>query len=241
MKNLKLVHTAFIATALLLLLFFLCAAGNKVPILGSALTLLVIFYELYLPLEIIKFYGHSPKDFNIYAHRIESFLDLILPPFKMIKSPDGPGIKKELKSFLLTCLLTIVPYMVFYLLFFKWRAQNSGQQLAISFNLPPHLALEILMQIFLVALPEELFFRGFLQGSLLKQGRSLGISVILTNIIFALGHLANSFSPARLLTFFPGLIFSYLINKNRSLLSPVLFHATCNIVGQILFLSVFLR
>lgn len=239
-KDLKLLPVSIMAAFILLLLFFICAFLSKIPVLGSLFTLLVILYQLSIPFEILKYFKLSPKSFNIYAHHIESLFDGIFPPFKP-GHPDYPGILKELKSLALTSIVLFIPYVAGYWLFFKWRAMDSGLNLVWSFNLPPSLALEILMQIFLVALPEELFFRGFLQGSFVKHGLSLWLSVVLTNIIFALGHLANSFSPARLLTFFPGLIFSYLINKNKSLLSPILFHAACNILGQFLYFSLFLR
>lgn len=239
-QDLKLLPVSLMAAFLLLLLFFICASLSKIPVLGSLFTLLVIIYQLSIPFEILKYFKLSPQSFNIYAHHIESFFDGFLPPFKM-GHPDYPGILKELKSLALTSILLFVPYVAGYWLFFKWRAIDSGLELIWSFNLPPKLALEIVMQIFLVALPEELFFRGFLQGALVKHGLNMWLSAILTNIIFAVGHLANSFSPSRLLTFFPGLIFSYLINKNKSLLSPILFHAACNILGQILYFSIFLR
>lgn len=229
---------AFFLTAILLLLLFLAAAAKSVPILASALNMLVIFYQLLVPIEVINYLKLSKKDFNIYAHNLESVFDRIfLAPSQKIF---WPPIKKELKSLFLVVVTTFVPYIFFYVLFFKWRADTLGQHLLLAIKFPPNIFLEIIMQIFLVALPEELFFRGFLQGSLLKSGMSLALSVFLTNFLFAISHLALSLSPTRLLTFFPGLIFSYLVCKNKSLLSPILYHAACNILGQFLFTSVFL-
>jgi membrane protease YdiL (CAAX protease family) len=72
-------------------------------------------------------------------------------------------------------------------------------------------------------------------------GLPIGRAIIFSNMIFALAHVVSSHSPVRLLTFFPGLIFAYLVYKNKSLLSAILFHAACNLLGQILYASFFLR
>ncbi len=235
----KLLPLSLILAAILLVLLFFAATASSVPILGSALNMLVILYQILVPVEIIDYLKLCKKDFNIYAHGLESSFDrLFLAPSHKIF---WPPIKKELKSLFWVMLATFVPYIFFYMFFFKWRADTLGQDFILYFNLPPNLFLEIIMQIFLVALPEEMFFRGFLQSSLLKSGLGLTLAIVLTNIIFAISHLALSLSPARLLTFFPGLIFSYLVYKNKSLLSPILYHAACNILGQFLFASVFLR
>jgi membrane protease YdiL (CAAX protease family) len=241
MKRFRLFNLALMASGCLLALLFLASFTRSTPVLGQLLTLLVILFEIFVPLEVIRRLGFAPRDFNIYAYNLESVTDRLLPPFKTQTTIDTKGLKKELFFFFMISVAVLVPYIIGYWLFFLWRAAILSQDLVFSFNLPPDLLLGLIMQILVVALPEELFFRGFLQSSFLKGGLSMPKTFILVNIIFALSHLANQFSPLRLLTFFPGLIFSYLVYKNRSLLSAILFHATCNIVGQILYASFFLR
>ncbi len=108
---------------------------------------------------------------------------------------------------------------------------------------------EILTQLIVIGLPEELFYRGFLQGVFVRTwvpktfilGLPVGRAIMLTNVIFAFAHVVGGFSPVRLLTFFPGLLFSWLVFKRHNLLSAIIFHAACNILGQILYASWFFK
>jgi membrane protease YdiL (CAAX protease family) len=102
---------------------------------------------------------------------------------------------------------------------------------------PDDLALRIAAQFLVIALPEELFYRGFLQtawagakGRTFRVlGAELGPGFLQTQALFALGHLVV-FQPWRLATFFPGLLFGWLRARTGSLAAPVLFHALSNIL-----------
>jgi membrane protease YdiL (CAAX protease family) len=102
---------------------------------------------------------------------------------------------------------------------------------------PPDLALRAAAQLVVVALPEELFYRGFLQTSWGRgEGRSvrvlgatLGPGFLRTQILFALGHLVV-LQPWRLGTLFPGLVFGWLRARTGDLAAPVLFHALSNLL-----------
>jgi membrane protease YdiL (CAAX protease family) len=88
-----------------------------------------------------------------------------------------------------------------------------------------------------VALPEEAFFRGYLQTSLDDRwgtpwkilGARLGLSLVVTSATFALGHLAALPYLARLAVFFPSLLFGYLRTRSGGVGAPLLFHAVCNV------------
>jgi len=93
-----------------------------------------------------------------------------------------------------------------------------------------------------VALPEELFFRGYVQ-TLLGQRlhrtapRWLGErwpAIVATSLLFALAHLAVDGQPARLAVFFPALLFGWLRERTGSLLAPVLVHTLANLTVFIL-------
>lgn len=102
---------------------------------------------------------------------------------------------------------------------------------------PPGLALAALTQLLVVALPEELFYRGFLQtawgrapGRTVRVlGAELGPGFVATQALFALGHLVV-LQPWRLGTFFPGLLFGWLRARTGNLAAPVLFHALSNLL-----------
>jgi membrane protease YdiL (CAAX protease family) len=112
-------------------------------------------------------------------------------------------------------------------------------------RLPPNLLLLSLSQVLVVAFPEELFFRGYLQGRLEDAwrpsfnlfGARVGRAWLLQALLFALGHFFVTFEPQMLTRFFPGLAFGWLYARTRSVLAGTIFHAACNLVMNTLILS----
>lgn len=104
------------------------------------------------------------------------------------------------------------------------------------------LPLAVLLQTLLIALPEEFFYRGYLQRRLDesrgRRGMKLGPLFITQNnlivsVIFAIGHFVIGLSPARLAVFFPSLLFGILRDRTNGIAAPVAFHAGCNLMVQI--------
>lgn len=93
------------------------------------------------------------------------------------------------------------------------------------------------IQLAAIALPEEMFFRGYVQGRLapvFPQGRRLlgvpmGPAALLANLGFASVHLVAVPAPHRLLVFFPGLLFAWLRGRSNSAVSSAVCHACCNL------------
>lgn len=112
---------------------------------------------------------------------------------------------------------------------------------------PTTLSLEFcLVQLVVVALPEELFFRGFLQ-KLLEQrfppkrrwlGGGVGLALVLASLAFALIHLPKEGDPRGLATFFPGLLFGWMRSATGSILASTLAHGASNILVRTLELMV---
>jgi membrane protease YdiL (CAAX protease family) len=102
-------------------------------------------------------------------------------------------------------------------------------------------------QLLVIALPEEAFYRGYLQTSLERAlgkklvilGAPVGWGIVLTSAIFALGHLLTELNPARLAVFFPSLVFGFLRSKTRGIGASVVFHAMCNLYSAYLLRSYF--
>jgi uncharacterized protein len=117
-----------------------------------------------------------------------------------------------------------------------------------SFRLPDRFTEWVIDQTFVVALPEEFFYRGYLQTRLRDawpQGRvffgaRLGPAFWLTALLFALGHLAI-FEVWRLAVFFPALIFGWMRERTGSVVGAALFHAAANLLVQVLDASFFGR
>jgi hypothetical protein len=101
---------------------------------------------------------------------------------------------------------------------------------------------EISGQLFAIALPEELFYRGYLQSALDQAfppkitvlGAKVGAGLLLASVVFALGHVFTTPNPARLAVFFPALLFGWLRARTGGIGASVLFHASCNLFSAYL-------
>ncbi len=99
-----------------------------------------------------------------------------------------------------------------------------------------NLVLLFLVELLGVALPEELFYRGYMQAALGRiftkkvriLGAEMGWEVVIAAVLFALGHLITVPALFRLAVFFPGLLFGYLRERSGSLVAPIVFHAMSN-------------
>ncbi len=103
-------------------------------------------------------------------------------------------------------------------------------------------ALMVLTQVIAVALPEELFFRGYLlrRMELLWPARRalfgapFGLALLVSSAVFALAHFVGEYAPVRLGPFFPALVFGLLRSRTGSIVAPVAYHAFCNILSAML-------
>lgn len=106
----------------------------------------------------------------------------------------------------------------------------------------PEVLNEIAGQLVIIALPEEAFYRGYLQSRLDEAmpwrvrflGASIGPALVVTSIVFALGHFATIREPARLAVFFPSLAFGWLRARTGGVGAGVAFHASCNVFSELL-------
>jgi membrane protease YdiL (CAAX protease family) len=112
---------------------------------------------------------------------------------------------------------------------------------------PTTLSAELVaVQLVVVALPEELFFRGFMLGKLEKLypprrrlfGGGIGLALILSSLAFALVHLPKNGDPRMLATFFPALLFGWMRSRTGSIMAPTIAHGASNILIHLLNLSV---
>ena len=102
------------------------------------------------------------------------------------------------------------------------------------------------VQVVVVALPEELFFRGMLHGLLERRfpparrllGGGIGLALVLSSLAFAMIHLPKDGDPRALATFFPGLLFGWMRSATGSILASTLTHAGSNLLVRSLELAV---
>ncbi len=92
----------------------------------------------------------------------------------------------------------------------------------------PHTSF-FLFQLFGIALPEEAYFRGFLQERLGNNTKA----VLIVSLLFSLMHLPQFIfygDRLSLLTFFPSLVMGFLYLGTSNVLPSAIFHFSSNIV-----------
>ncbi len=103
--------------------------------------------------------------------------------------------------------------------------------------LPRGFPVLVLVQLLVVALPEEMFYRGFLQTAWARNAPQRGVTIlgarlghrfVATQLLFAAGHLVV-LQPWRLATFFPGLLFGWLRERTGDVAAAVVLHALSNL------------
>jgi membrane protease YdiL (CAAX protease family) len=114
-------------------------------------------------------------------------------------------------------------------------------------HLPDGFLLLALSQILVVAVPEEVFFRGYLLARFEESfpsrrqfwGAAVGWPLVITSVLFAAGHFLVDFQPGRLAVFFPALAFGWMRSRSGSVAPGAVFHALCNLLSEILHESFF--
>ena len=95
-------------------------------------------------------------------------------------------------------------------------------------------------QLLVIALPEEAFFRGYLQTALDRAwgrqievlGAKVGPALLVSSAIFAVGHFATIPNPARFAVFVPSLLFGWLRARTGGVGAGIAFHAMCNLLSE---------
>ncbi len=136
---------------------------------------------------------------------------------------------------LLFALLVFPPFWYGYRLF--WHVH-----MPFVLRAPREPLNEIVGQFFVIALPEEAFFRGYLQSELDATwaprfrvlGAQIGPGLLVSSAIFAVGHVLTAPSPARLAVFFPALVFGWMRARTGGIGASFVFHALCNIFSATL-------
>jgi membrane protease YdiL (CAAX protease family) len=132
-----------------------------------------------------------------------------------------------------------VPYMIGHYLFahLLWGATFVPR-------LPDDMAWAVVEHVLLIALPEEVFFRGYLQTQLDKasprrwrvMGAGFGVGLPLAALLFGACHILNG-GPGRLITAFPGIWYGWLRARTDSIRVPTIYHAASNLLMKFMVAS----
>jgi len=189
---------------------------------------LTFYVVIILTIFISKFFIPSNYVISIAA---------VLMLFPVLLKADGGFFKYDIKGVLIGLGVSAVLLSIYTAVIFLYGLY-AGQKLVVN-SLPVAF---ILTQLLLVALPEEVFFRGYLQN---KLGNNIK-GVIIVSLLFAAGHfitlcLGGGHNPAicsqAILTFFPSLVMGYLYLKTKTLWASIIFHFFANIVHIAIALS----
>jgi hypothetical protein len=224
-----------------------------------------------LTLTVVKPLGGIPVVGTI-AFTLAAVLQLYLPLWragKLGRDYDFVGLhlgvwRRDLKLVLVLCALSFPPFIVGHHLYMTEAHDWLGtlgldalarfvpeRTLAPRWPADPMAALTSagwFLQIVAthalgVALPEETFYRGYVQPHLESRwpparrifGVPLGRAALLAAALFALGHFLGEWNPLRLGPFFPALVFAWQRNATGSVVGAIAYHAACNVLGEVLF------
>lgn len=232
------------ATAIAAALYWL---GLVVPFVGQNLHGFIAVLFLYSPLVASR-WSRLPFD-----HAREGALDFTNP-------------RRTLLTLLLALLVSWPPFIGGFFWFYGHTCAATGASFAAwwwqtfapicprwlgnlhpPLRFPPDFLLLALSQILVVALPEELFFRGYLWSRLQSRfpsrwrllGAPLGPTWLLSSFLFALGHVAVDLDPRRFAVFFPALVFGWMRARSGSIVAGLTFHALCNLLSDVLYETYF--
>jgi len=112
----------------------------------------------------------------------------------------------------------------------------------VRFRLPPKFGEKALVQLIVTGFSEEYFFRGYVQSRLNVvwppnpniYRHPVGRSTLVTSFLFAIGHPLVDLNPLRLAVFFPSLAFCWIRQATGSIMASVFFHASCNLISDVL-------
>lgn len=96
----------------------------------------------------------------------------------------------------------------------------------------------VAVHLLVVAVPEEVFYRGFVQSRLDQLhpprfrlfGARIGPGLLYAAVLFGFGHVLIQFDPTRFEVIAPALLFGWLRNRTDSVLAPALVHAGSNVL-----------
>lgn len=147
------------------------------------------------------------------------------------------AFRDDLLGVVVLCAVFLPPFAIAH---HGWQSMIGLHHKA--FHVPPDLLAFWAKNTFLIALPEELFYRGFLETRLERWWPTkrfvwwipLGRTVFIASALFALGHFLGEYNPARLGPFFPAFLFSALTRRSGSIAGAVAFHGLCNTFSYLL-------
>ena len=139
------------------------------------------------------------------------------------------------KAFLFCLCMNLLLWPWYAPLYHYWIGMIAGK--TFIGTLPQDLWLTVAYHFFYVAIPEEFFYRGYMQTRLDEYypknisifGTSIGKGLVYSSILFAFGHSIVQLQWWHFAIFFPSLIFGWMRERSGGILAGAMFHACCNV------------
>jgi membrane protease YdiL (CAAX protease family) len=204
--------------------------------LPDAVLAIIPFIFIYAPVGLCWLRGVDSYKYPLYV-----------PGFRDTTAWLG-ALKSSMKWF----LILLVPWVLGYHLWMTFGCgvvegmlESTGwfsfvnicSDVDFGFRLTSSIFTLIAFQVFFVAIPEEFFYRGYVQTRLNEvlprkstvMGIRCGMGLWLTAIFFAFGHSLVGVQWWHFAIFFPGILFGLLREKTGGVLAPAFLHAACNV------------
>jgi len=213
--------------------FALSVAGNLVakllgaivPFIGRNVHALVAAVFLFLPAAVARRRGEDLADYGFHLQ------------------PVGRSLAYAGGTLAVVFPLFVVGFVLFhhiacaFVLPAATCVRFAGWEGLAHPRLPIDFAEMGLTQLVVVAIPEELFFRGYLLRRLEEAypprrrvlGGGIGVALVLSSLLFGLSHVLFDLNPLRMATFFPGLVFGWLRSATGSIGAGAIVHAASNL------------
>lgn len=165
----------------------------------------------YLAILILSFLLHAIKPASRIFYSALPVLMLIYPIIAGHKVKIRFSVK-DLFLGILVSVLILLPY--------HFISGGHGKVITVSY---------VIFQLLSISIPEEFFFRGFLQDSI---GRNFK-AVVFVSLLFSIAHLPKAIFLGEwmsLLSFFPSLIMGWLYMRTNNILPGTIFHLLANLV-----------
>ena len=184
---------------------------------------LLLFLAIVL---LVRLASTHPSSFLLFQPDLLAAALFLYAPFlyyRRGKSPSWLRVGDAGRNVLVLLALAAGGALAYYL----YTLLPLPHSLSPDAGLRPPLGETLFRQGLLVALPEEVFFRGTLYDAFEEKGWE---PVLPTSVLFAAGHLAIHASWYRVLTLFPGLLLGGGRKITGAIYVPVLLHLLFNLL-----------
>ena len=167
---------------------------------------------------------------------------LLLLPFLFARSLSlAHMIRPTISGWKVFAFFALLILFVYPPLYAGWMILIEHRTISLPTTLAVQGALKKGLLLVLVAsIPEEVFFRGYLQHHVFKKQTARLLPLIsqrnlIVSALFALTHAIAFMNPLRLNVFFPSLLFGFIVERSKgSLFYAILMHAVANFVAMLL-------